>query len=78
MRFIFNYSTFTALIMRRPFEIKISTIEEVRMGSLYNCCDIELVGFNKTKLFVGGWQDKYVWSNNSEHLILIKWDFEKK
>ena len=49
---------------------------EVRMGSPYNNCDIELVGFDKLKLQKSGWQDKYAWADDSKKLILIKWDFE--
>ena len=61
---------------KRPFQIKVTNVDEVRMGSPYNRCNIELVGFDKTKLPEGGWQDKYAWSDDSKTLVLIKWDFE--
>lgn len=61
---------------KRPFQIKMTNVNEVRMGSPYNSCNIELVAFDKTKLSEGGWQDKYAWSDNSKALVLIKWDFE--
>lgn len=62
--------------MKRPFEIKITDIGEVRMGSPYNSCVIELVGFDKLKLGEGGWQDKFALTEDSKRLILIKWNFE--
>ena len=62
--------------MNRPFEIKFTSINEVRMGSPYNSCNIEFVGFDKLKLPEVGWQDKFAWTNDSKKLILIKWDFE--
>jgi hypothetical protein len=62
--------------IKRPFQIKVTNVDEIRMGSPYNRCDIELVGFYKTKLSKEGWQDKYAWSDDSKKLVLIKWDFE--
>lgn len=61
---------------KRPFQVRLTNIDEVRMGSSYNNCNIELVGTDKIKLPNGGWQDKYAWSENSEALALIRWDFE--
>jgi hypothetical protein len=49
---------------------------EVRMGSPYNSCKIELLGQNKIHLPKARWQDKYAWTNDSKKLVLIKWDFE--
>jgi hypothetical protein len=46
------------------------------MGSPYNFCEIELVGFDKLSLSKYGWQDKYVWTDDSSKLVLIKFDFE--
>jgi hypothetical protein len=63
--------------IKRPFLLKITNCDEVRMGSPYKRCDIELIGFDKIKLPIGGWQDKYAWSDDSKKLVLIKWDFEK-
>ena len=60
----------------RPFQIKVTNAGEVRMGSPYNSCDIELIGFDKIKLPLGGWQDKYAWADDSNRLVLIKWNFE--
>jgi hypothetical protein len=62
--------------MKMPFEIKITDVGEVRMGSPYNSCYIELVGFHKLKISSHGWQDKFAWSEDSEKLVLIKWNFE--
>lgn len=61
----------------RPFQIKITNVEEVRMGSPYNGCNIELINFNKVKLPIGGWQGKFAWTDNSKRLVLIRWNFEK-
>jgi len=66
----------TADTIKRPFLIRITNVDEVRMGSPYNHCDIELAGFDKVKLPKTGWQDKYAWSDDSKKLVLIKWDFE--
>jgi hypothetical protein len=60
----------------RPFQIKVSNASEIRMGSPYNTCSIELIGFNKVELPKNGWQDKYAWNEKSDHLVLIKWSFE--
>ena len=60
----------------RPFQIRMSHIEEIRMGSPYYGCDIELIGFDKIKLPKHGWQDKYAWTDDSKQLALIKWNFE--
>jgi hypothetical protein len=62
--------------IKRPFQIKVTNHREIRMGSPFIFCDIELVGFDKLKLPTSGWQDKYAWADNSEKLALIKWDFE--
>lgn len=62
--------------MKRPFQIKMTNVEEVRMGSPFMNCDIEIVGFDKIKLPRNGWQNKYAWSNDSQKLVLIKWDFD--
>ncbi len=47
------------------------------MGSPYNTCQIELIGFDKVSLPKYGWQDKYAWANDYSKLVLIKYDFEK-
>ncbi len=62
--------------IKRPFEIKITNASEIRMGSPYSHCDIELAGFDKIKLPKSGWQDKFAWTDDSKKLVLIKWDFE--
>lgn len=62
--------------IKRPFQVKVTNAGEVRMGSPYNNCDIELIGFEKLKLPKAGWQDKYAWSEDSKNLLLIKWNFQ--
>jgi hypothetical protein len=62
--------------LKRPFEINIINPQEIRMGSPYNCCHIELVGNSKITLPKAGWQDKYAWSSDSKYLVLIKWNLE--
>jgi hypothetical protein len=62
-------------ISKRPFQIKITAVDEIRMGSPFNHCHIELVGSDKIKLSEAGWQDKYAWTSDSKRLVLIKWDF---
>jgi len=46
------------------------------MGSPYNHCHIELIGFDKMMLPKAGWSDKYAWTDDSKRLVLVKWDFE--
>ncbi|MBL7725817.1 MAG: hypothetical protein JNK27_16885 [Chitinophagaceae bacterium] len=60
----------------RPFLIKFTNADEIRMGSPFNSCDIEIVGYDKIKLPKGNWQDKYAWTDDSKKLLLIKWNFE--
>ena len=31
---------------KRPFTVRIKNVDEVRMGSPYHCCDIELAGYD--------------------------------
>jgi len=62
--------------MHSPFQVNITNISEVRMGSPYNTCEIELVGFDKVRLAKNGWQDKYAWTSDFSKLVLIKLDFE--
>ena len=61
----------------RPFQIKIVDHGEVRMGSPYNSCEIQLIGSDKVQIPKHEWQDKYAWSDDSRKLVLIKWSFEK-
>ena len=62
--------------MKRPFQIKFLNVGEVRMGSPYNSCDIELIGTD-IKLPNFGWQDKSAWTSDSKNLVLVKWNFDK-
>lgn len=59
-----------------PFEIKIKDIGEIRMGSPYNACEIELVGLHKFNFAGRLWQDKYAWTEDFVKLLLIKWDMK--
>lgn len=61
---------------KRPFDIRLTNVGEVRMGSPYNLCNIELVGKHNIKLAQTGWQDLYAWTEDSKRLVLVKWDFE--
>lgn len=56
-------------------EIKISNLSEIRMGSPYNTCDIELIGINDFHLPKSGWQDKYAFTEDFKKLVLIRWSF---
>ncbi|MES2285236.1 MAG: hypothetical protein V4547_06065 [Bacteroidota bacterium] len=60
----------------RPFEIRLTNVGEIRMGSPYNLCSIQLIGRHRIKIPQNGWQDIYAWSEDSKKLVLIKWDFE--
>ena len=65
------------MFIDRPFLVNIINQGEIRMGSPYKNCEIELQDFDKIKLPAkSGWQDKYCWSDDSKKLVLIKWDFE--
>jgi hypothetical protein len=61
---------------KRPFKIKFLDTSEVRMGSPYNNCHIELIGTD-IKLPKVGWQDKFAWTSDSKKLVLVKWNFDK-
>jgi len=61
----------------RPFQVIFKNVNEVRMGSPYNSCDIEIVGTNKIQLPKASWQDKLVWSDDSKTLVLVKWDLDR-
>jgi hypothetical protein len=56
-------------------EVKISNLSEIRMGSPFNTCDIQLIGINDLHLPKSGWQDKFAFTEDSKQLILIKWNF---
>ena len=59
--------------MKEPFKVSITNVSEIRMGSPYNLCDIELLGFNKVKFSKGrAWQDKYAWRDDFEKIVFIK------
>jgi hypothetical protein len=63
--------------MPSPFQICISNISEIRMGSPYSFCEIELIGYNKLNLPKrNAWQDKYAWNSDYSKLVLIKFDLE--
>jgi hypothetical protein len=64
-------------ILTRPFEIKLVNSLEIRMGSPYNQCEIEILGKTNIVLPKYEWQDKYCWSNDNTKLILIAWNFEE-
>ena len=56
-------------------EVKISNLSEIRMGSPFNTCDIQLIGINGLHLPKSGWQDKFAFTEDYKQLILIKWSF---
>jgi hypothetical protein len=60
----------------RPFEVVISNVDELRMGSPYNTCNIHVTGI-ELDLPQTGWQDKYVWSANSRYLVLVRWNLQQ-
>ena len=61
-----------------PFKIQFKNLEEIRMGSPYNGCDLELVGSNNhIRLPKATWQDKYAWSFDFKVLVLIEWQLEE-
>jgi hypothetical protein len=62
--------------MRLPFEIKFNNVVEIRMGSPYHSCNIELNGITDIVIPLAEWQDKYAWSSDYTKLALIKWNFE--
>lgn len=62
--------------MQLMLKIKITNRDELRMGSPYNICNIELPDLKFIDLPKAGWQDKYALSNDSKTLVLIKWNLE--
>ncbi|HYF29504.1 MAG TPA: hypothetical protein VD993_00145 [Chitinophagaceae bacterium] len=63
--------------MKRPVRVKIINPQEIRMGSPFNLCGIELEGLDEIELPKGNWQDKYAWSGDSIKLVLVRWNFER-
>lgn len=61
---------------KRPFQVVFKNAHEIRMGSPYNTCDIELVGTDKIQLPKANWQDKFAWSSDSKILVLVKWNID--
>lgn len=49
---------------------------EVRMGSPYNVCDIEVEGVD-IQIPKSGWQDIYTFSNEKQLLILVRWNLDE-
>ena len=62
--------------MKPPFEIRLHDIDEVRHGSPYMHCQIELVGAD-IRLADDWWQNKYAWSDDFSKLVLIRWNFDE-
>jgi hypothetical protein len=62
--------------MSTPFEVILTHITEIRMGSPYNTCHLSLSGFDKVNIDSYGWQDKFAWNNDSSVLILVKYNVE--
>ena len=63
-------------IANRPFSLRLKNVDEIRMGSPYRSCEIEIIGFAKFNLPRYMWQDKYAWSDDSKSLVLVKWNYE--
>lgn len=60
----------------RPFEIKFDTISEIRHGSPYNVARVSIIGDANFKIIPNNhWQDIQAWSDNSQYLALVNWDF---
>lgn len=62
--------------MNNKIEVIFSNCDEIRMGSPFNICEIELRGAKEIVLNKSGWQDKYCWSKDYKNLCLIKWNGE--
>ena len=62
--------------INRPFQIRIIDQGEIRMGSPYHSCEIQLIGFDKVQIPKYGGQDKYAWSDDSKNLVLIQYDLK--
>lgn len=52
-------------------------IEEIRMGSPYNVCDLELMGKWIPDLPAYEWQDLFANSQNNRYLALVAWAIKK-
>ena len=59
---------------KRPIQVFFKNVGEIRMGSPYNTCSIEIVGSEKIQLPTASWQDKLAWSDDSKALVLVKWE----
>lgn len=62
---------------QKPLDVKIvGKSTEIRMGSPYSICILELVG-TTIRMTLEGFYNKYAWSRDNKFLILIKWDIEE-
>jgi hypothetical protein len=59
---------------KRPFKIKFVSPSEIRMGSPYNYCSIQIDGQTNIKLEDDWWQDKCAWTYDNKYLVLILWN----
>jgi len=55
-------------------EVRFVNCYEIRMGSPYNVCDIELNGTWVPRLPTRTWQDKCAQSPDGRYLALVYWD----
>lgn len=67
----------TRNLKQPPIQVQFNNIEEIRMGSPYNGCDVELIGNYNIELPLATWQDRYAWSSDFRILVLIKWDLDE-
>lgn len=52
--------------IKRPFQVIFKNAIEIRMGSPYNFCDIDLKGTDRIALPKATWQDKVAWTDDAK------------
>lgn len=64
--------------INQMLEPTFSKCSEIRMGSPYSCCKLQLEGRWVPKLTTDGWQNLWAKSQNGRLLALVAWAINKK
>lgn len=60
--------------MKKSDPVKFTAMGEIRMGSPFNAGKVRVEGFEHPFLDQGDFQDRYVYDQSKQRLILVHWD----
>jgi len=60
--------------MKNIDPVKFTAMSEISMGSPYNAGKVRVDGFDHPCLDQEGFQDRYVYDQSKQRLILVRWD----